>query len=305
MLVNCNKQTVLIVDDSTINIKILENLLKKDYEIKVAKHANEALYITANNEIDLILLDIVMPEISGYEICKILKKNKATKDIPIIFVTALSKDEDEEYGLSLGAIDYISKPFNSSIAKVRIDNHLKLKKYSDRLKMLNMLDGLTSVYNKKIFDENLIKAWEKSILTDSNIGVLLMDIDYFKRFNDTYGHLKGDDCLKLISKELNIRLMKEGTFLYRWGGEEFATIIRDKDINYFKELSNELRKLVYNLKIPNEKSDISDYTTISIGISIANASNKLNPYDLVSKSDEALYLAKENGRNKIEIKEYK
>ena len=194
---NNEKATVLIVDDSPTNIRILAEDIKEYYQIKIAKDAKQAFNVANSDEQpDLILLDIMMPDVDGYEVCKILKKNKATKDIPVIFVSALDQDHDEEYGLSLGAIDYISKPFNEAVVKVRVKNHIKLKQYSDELKRINMLDGLTKVTNKNYFNEQLLKDWDKAKKNKKNISIFMMDIDFFKRFNDTYGHLKGDECLK-------------------------------------------------------------------------------------------------------------
>lgn len=194
------KPTVLIVDDMTTNLLILSDLLKDEYQIKIAKNGQKALDIVhSSDEVDIILLDIMMPDIDGYEVCRELKSNPKTKNIPIIFVTAKDNDEDEEYGLNLGAIDYITKPFNKAIVKLRIKNHLELKLKSDLLEELSMYDGLTHIPNRRFFDEVFQSTYKEVKRENKSLAVLMIDIDFFKLYNDNYGHGKGDEALKKVA----------------------------------------------------------------------------------------------------------
>jgi PleD family two-component response regulator len=179
MQINKKKQTILIVDDMTTNLLILSDLLKDEYQIKIAKNGQKALDIVhSSDEVDIILLDIMMPDIDGYEVCRQLKSNPKTKNIPIIFVTAKDNDADEEYGLNLGAIDYITKPFNKAIVKLRIKNHLELKLKSDLLEELSMYDGLTHIPNRRFFDEVFQSTYKEVKRENKSLAVLMIDIDF-------------------------------------------------------------------------------------------------------------------------------
>lgn len=183
--------TILIVDDMITNILILSDLLKDEYDIKIAKSGLKAIEIANSQNIDLILLDIEMPKMNGYEVCKNLKNSEKTKNIPIIFVTARNSETDEEEGLNLGAIDYITKPFNKTIVKLRVKNHIKLKEKTDLLEQLSMYDGLTNIKNRRFFDEIFEKSYYESRRKKTNLALMMIDIDFFKPYNDNYGHGKG------------------------------------------------------------------------------------------------------------------
>ena len=196
-----NKNTILVVDDMTTTLLLIHDLLKDTYEVKIAKSGTKALEIlNAPNDIDLILLDIEMPDINGYEVCKILKNNEQTKNIPVIFVTARNSEEDEEYGLNLGAIDYITKPFNKAIVKLRIKNYLDLKIKNDMLEKLSMYDGLTNIRNRRYFDEKFVKYINESKRKKELLCFMMIDIDNFKLYNDTYGHQMGDEVIKSLAQ---------------------------------------------------------------------------------------------------------
>lgn len=183
--------TILIVDDMITNILILSDLLKDEYDIKIAKSGLKAIEIANSQNIDLILLDIEMPKMNGYEVCKNLKNSEKTKNIPIIFVTARNSETDEEEGLNLRAIDYITKPFNKTIVKLRVRNHIKLKEKTDLLEQLSMYDGLTNIKNRRFFDEIFEKSYYESRRKKTNLALMMIDIDFFKPYNDNYGHGKG------------------------------------------------------------------------------------------------------------------
>jgi PleD family two-component response regulator len=190
-----NKQTVLIIEDSPLTVKILKNILKNEYEVLSAFSGEDGYELAIKKMPDIIILDVVMTGMDGYEVCKRLKENDLTKPIPVIFISALGEMEDEWKGLEIGAIDYITKPFSEPIVKIRIKNHLELKKHRDILAELSSHDGLTGIYNRRYFDNTSELEWKKAIANKSPYSLILLDIDKFKIYNDNYGHLEGDECL--------------------------------------------------------------------------------------------------------------
>ncbi len=294
------QQTVLIVDDSPVNIKMLGQLLKDEWNVKVATNGKMALNIaTSEDPPDLVLLDVMMPEIDGYKICQILKASDDTKDIPIIFVTAMSQQEDEAKGLELGAIDYITKPYNISIVKARVRNHLELKHYRDLLKDASLIDGLTGIPNRRRFDEVLKSEWKRAFRDKKPISVLMADIDYFKRYNDHYGHLEGDECLKRVAECLQNTLKRPADLAARFGGEEFVGILPATTAEGALKIAETYRESVEALQVEHQESPISDYVTISVGVATIMPSEEQGEEKLVRRADDALYEAKEAGRNQV------
>ncbi len=294
------KQTVLIVDDSPVNVQMLGQLLKDEWNVKVATNGKTALNIaTSEDPPDLILLDVMMPEIDGYKICQILKASDDTKDIPIIFVTAMSQQEDEAKGLELGAIDYITKPYNVSIVKARVRNHLELKHYRDLLKDASLIDGLTGIPNRRRFDEVLKSEWKRAFRDKKPISVLMADIDYFKRYNDHYGHLEGDECLKRVAECLQNTLKRPADLAARFGGEEFVGILPATTAEGALKIAETYRESVEALQVEHQESPISDYVTISVGVATIMPSEEQGEEKLVRRADDALYEAKEAGRNQV------
>ena len=297
-----NKATILIVDDASANIEILSDLLKDDYDIKVAKNGKKALEIVKKDKkIDLILLDVVMPDVNGYEVCKALKNNPSTQDIPIIFVTGNDSPVDEELGLNLGAVDYIKKPFHPKIAKIRVRNHIKLKLKSDMLEELSMCDSLTHVPNRRNFDRSFEIKYKESLRDKVSIAVMMVDIDYFKNYNDNYGHGMGDDALIKVALALKSILKRPSDMIARYGGEEFVIILKDIDKNGVNKVASSLIKAVENLKIPHEYSKIQKHITVSIGASLKDAQEDTSKEDMLKNADNALYRAKNEGRNRFVI----
>ncbi|MGF7185863.1 diguanylate cyclase (GGDEF)-like protein [Desulfitispora alkaliphila] len=294
------KHTILIVDDSRTNIMTLAELLKDDWNIKVATSGKAALRIAeAKKQPDIILLDVMMPEMDGYEVCKRLKEAPETKDIPIIFVTAMDRVEDEEYGLSLGAIDYITKPYSPPLVKARVKNHLELKQYRDMLKETSMIDGLTGIPNRRRFDEALSMEWSRAARYGNSLSLVMIDIDHFKNYNDTYGHLEGDECLRKVAAAMQSIPKRNTDIVARWGGEEFACLLPDADEASANEIAEELRKKVMALQIPHESSQVSDVVTVSLGVATMVPQKGQQPDVLVKKADQALYNAKKSGRNRV------
>ncbi|WP_228286258.1 diguanylate cyclase domain-containing protein [Arcobacter vandammei] len=296
------KPTILIVDDMTTNLIILSDILKDDYNIKIAKSGLKALEIlNSQDNIDLILLDIEMPDINGYEVLRKLKNSDKTKNIPIIFVTAKSSEEDEEYGLNLGAIDYITKPYSKSIVKIRIKNQINLKLKTDLLEQLSMYDGLTNIKNRRFFDESFERVYNKAKRDKSNFALIMIDIDYFKPYNDNYGHGQGDIALKKVASSLQSTLNRANDLVARYGGEEFVVLIQDIDEQGLEKISNNILESIKELKIKHEYSLISSQLTISMGIAYYLSNNEIPKIKILMEADETLYKVKNSGKNNFLI----
>ena len=298
------KPTILVVDDMTTTLLLLHDLLKDTYEVKIAKSGTKALEILESpNDIDLILLDIEMPDINGYDVCKRIKNNETIKNIPIIFITGRTSQEDEEYGLNLGAIDYITKPFNKAIVKLRIKNYLEMKIKNDMLEKLSMYDGLTNIRNRRYFDETFEKTFSEIKRDKKSLAVLMIDIDFFKPYNDNYGHGQGDETLRKVAKALEKTIKRASDFVARYGGEEFVILLKDINKDGVEAVANNLLNAVRELKITHEFSKIENYVTVSIGVSYYNSSSDITKLELLLKADETLYNVKNSGRNNFAILE--
>jgi len=295
-----NRQTILIVDDVPANIKVLGEALKMEYHIAVATNGEKALQIAASlKPPDLILMDIIMPGMDGYEACKKLKQGEQTRNIPIVFITAKDQEEDETHGLELGAVDYITKPFSIPIVKARVKTHLELKRHRDNLEQLSACDGLTGIPNRRRFEEMFDKEWKRSIRQGRSLSVVMMDIDYFKLFNDHYGHLFGDDCLKLVAETLAATIRRPGDFVARYGGEEFVCVLPETSKEGAIIVAELFRKSIYDLKIKHEKSQVSNHVTISLGVATTIPKAEKPMKALLEAADKSLYQAKKEGRNRV------
>lgn len=294
------KQRILIVEDVRLNVQILMNVLQDEYELRVANNGLEALESVKELMPDLILLDIIMPEMDGYAVCAKLQSDPKTRDIPILFLTSLEGDQNEAYGLELGAMDYIRKPFSIPIVKTKIRNHLELKRYKDILKRDSRVDGLTRIPNRRRFDEAFAEERSRSIRNKTPLSVLVIDLDLFKAYNDTYGHLRGDDVLKLVAQTLYRTLQRPGDLIARWGGEEFVALLPETDLDGAIYVGEVLRAAVADLKIPHEASSTqSQILTVSVGVASANISDPASYGTLLQCADQAVYLAKDHGRNAV------
>ncbi|RXJ85547.1 GGDEF domain-containing response regulator [Arcobacter cloacae] len=302
------KPTILIVDDMQVNLTILSEILKNKYHIKIAKSGKKALEIVENSNIDLVLLDIVMPELDGYEVCKILKNSEKSKDIPVIFVTANSDACDEEKGFLMGAVDYITKPFNPTTilarVKAHINLHLKqieLEKYILMIEKISITDGLTNVYNRRHFNDIFPKIINSAKRNDELICFLLIDIDHFKQYNDNYGHQMGDEVLIKFADCLKSSLKRADDMCFRLGGEEFGIIYKSEDKQKALEFANILKNSIENLKIEHKYNSSSKYVTASLGLICRHARDIKNIDEIYKQTDDLLYEAKKSGRNIVGV----
>ena len=293
------KEKILVIDDTPANIQMLGSLLTEDYQVIFAINGPDAIMLAEKELPDLILLDIMMPDMDGFAVCKVLKSVSVTKDIPIIFVTAMNDEYNESLGLELGAIDYITKPIVPAITKARVKNHLELKHYRDILKSMSTTDGLTGIPNRRHFDEHIAREWHRAIRYKSTLSLIIIDIDYFKAFNDQYGHMAGDICLKKVANELSIQLRRPTDIIARYGGEEFACVLPETAFESAQIIAEKMNSAISNLKIPHVKSGISEYVTISAGLSCIQPAFDNELDKLMEFTDTLLYKAKEEGRNRI------
>lgn len=306
---------ILIVDDEAINIKTLSNLLKEDDQVIFATNGEDAISQARSCIPDLILLDVVMPGMSGHEVCAELKSDPVTKAIPIIFITALNDTKNEEVGLALGAIDYIHKPFQPVIVKLRVANHLMLKTQHDTLERLaaelsievNQLvdsereishlathDGLTGLPNRTLFIDRFEASIKTAKRTHERISVMFIDLDGFKEVNDTLGHLYGDELLKSIAEKLT-HSVREMDTVARFGGDEFIILL--PNIHGLEPLEEKIaRKLLQIINEPFEFEGKAARVSASIGIATyPQHGNNINL--LLVAADEAMYRAKKGGKN--------
>ncbi|HPF17150.1 MAG TPA: diguanylate cyclase [Thermotogota bacterium] len=293
------KQTILIVDDVTQNIIILNATLKEEYNTLFAKNGEEALKVAKETKPDLILLDVMMPGMNGFEVCSELKKDEELKNIPIIFVTALNDTGNESEGLNLGAVDYIRKPFNIDIVKLRVRNHLQMKQNRDKLLQLSNTDRLTGIANRRGIMEVFERELKRAVRNQTPIGFSMLDIDFFKLYNDNYGHLAGDITLHAVAQTLSNTLKRPTDIAGRFGGEEFLCILPDTDKQGMQKISNDMLQAIFNLSIPHHYSKVSNVITVSIGACalIPEYDKQVEYY--VNLADMALYQSKNNGRNQI------
>ena len=278
------------------NIKVLGEALKTDCIVRFATNGLKAIEIAmSSSPPDLILLDIMMPDIDGYEVCRRLKANEQTRHIPIIFITALGQEKDEAKGLELGAVDYITKPFSIPIVKIRVKTHLELKRHRDLLEALSTVDGLTGIPNRRRFDDVLTEEWKRAERDVTFLSLIMIDIDFFKDFNDRYGHQQGDDCLKRVAQTLMNSVHRPADCVARYGGEEFACILPGTDIKGAIRVAEGMRHDIEALHIPHDRSLIAEHVTISLGAATILPAKLNSPETLIKEADKALYLAKESG----------
>ncbi|GAA0563227.1 diguanylate cyclase [Rheinheimera aquimaris] len=289
--------TILVVDDQPINIQTIYNILNPTYVVLAATSGEDALELCLEKIPDLILLDVLMPDMSGLELCGLLKRDERIRDVPVIFVTSINDQEEESSCWEAGAVDFITKPVNATTLINRIRAHLTIKYQRDILLQLVFVDGLTGVYNRRYFDEHLLKFGNIGSRTTTDTAVLLLDIDSFKLYNDHYGHLKGDEVLRNAANLVKSSLLRPADFVSRYGGEEFAVVLPDTDFEGASEVAERIRSAFFNKNIEHVTSS-HRRLTVSIGISTFNVAKKQN-MKVVELADANLYEAKSRGRNTV------
>jgi len=286
------KQTILLVDDVRLNLEILKKLLDENYNIICTYTGNEAIEIVKSQKIDLILLDIMMPGLDGYEVCSILQSNPKTQNIPIIFVTARLDEESIVKGYDMGAVDYVTKPYKKRELLAKIKTHLKIKNLIEDLEYIATHDTMTGSLNRRQF---FTLAMDRFKNKKDTLFAVMMDIDKFKNINDTYGHHIGDIVIKKFA-EIVKSYIEEDTIFGRLGGEEFGLICNFNDENKVKKRIEVIRKAIERNLIEFDNQTIK--FTVSLGIAKANNFHHTID-DVLKEADEYLYEAKGSGRNKV------
>jgi len=290
---------ILVVDDDPINGEVLSEILNDRYEVLCVDSGAEALLATETFKPDLILLDIVMPGLNGYEVCERLKRNPFTAHIPVIFITALGDIEAETRGLEVGAVDYVTKPISPPVVRVRVRNHIELFRARNELAILAMTDSLTGLANRRRFDQALEAELVRLRRLREKLSLIMLDLDYFKPFNDTYGHVAGDHCLRMAADVLSTLIYRAPDLAARYGGEEFACILPQTDHAGALSVAERIRSGVAALEIPHAASSTATSVTVSIGVVTMVCRRDTTPNHAIEMADRQLYRAKENGRNQI------
>ena len=290
---------LLVVDDQAANIQALYQAFATDHQVFMATGGEQALALCANKQPDLVLLDVVMPGMDGYEVCRQMKADPETRDIPVIFVTSHSDEESEASALDAGAVDFITKPINQRIVRARVKTHLTLKAQTDLLRHWVYIDGLTGIHNRRYFDERLAAEWRRALRAALPLSVVMMDVDFFKRYNDRHGHQAGDDCLRRVAGALKSGLSRAGDMVARYGGEEFVCLLPDTDLTGAMHVAAALGQAVDAQRIEHGDSDTAPFVSLSLGVCTRTARSLGSAVDLLRQSDAQLYRAKLLGRHRV------
>jgi diguanylate cyclase (GGDEF)-like protein len=319
---------ILVVDDSPDSRALIRVILREAGYTDVvpvgsAEEAFRSLGVEEESAVlapfDLVLMDIQMPGVDGLEACRRIRAQERMRDVPVIVVTAETEDVHLQSAFDAGAVDYLAKPVRSVELVARARSALKLKQEMDQrkqreaeliavaqqletanqeLRRLSFLDGLTGITNRRGFDEYFLKEWRRAVRAQGSLSVILLDVDHFKPFNDHYGHLAGDDCLKHIAAALRSALHRPADLVARYGGEEFVVVLPDTDPSHATVVAETLRTAVEDLRIPHASSPSARSVTVSLGVASVTAVPDASPQGLVDAADQALYAAKRAGRNR-------
>jgi diguanylate cyclase (GGDEF)-like protein len=327
-----NQNNILVVDDIPDNVDLLYRLLRQHgFNVTTAHSGKEALTVVQNQPPDLILIDIGMPYMDGYEVSQFLKANPRTKDIPIIFVSAFGELPNKVKAFEMGGVDYITKPFETAEVLVRVELHLSLRRLQRQLEEQNELlrrevrdrmaieaalqaanqelqrlahqDSLTQIANRRCFDLCLNQEWRRLMRESQPLSLILCDVDFFKSYNDTYGHQAGDNCLRRIASAIATAIKRPSDVVARYGGEEFVIILPNTPALGALHIAEEIQTAVSALELVHVGSQISPYITLSMGVTAVVPRAHISPMSLIAAADRALYKAKSSGRDRIEIEE--
>ncbi|VVD87074.1 diguanylate cyclase [Pandoraea fibrosis] len=292
-------QKVLVVDDAAINRQVLTDLLKSDCTVILAKNGEQALTLAAQHRPDLILLDVVMPEVTGYDVLRRLKSDPHTAAIAVVFITGLDTPEDEENGLTLGASDYITKPFNLAVVRARVRLHLQLARQRRMLETMANVDGLTEIANRRYFDDRYATEWAHAVREGRPLSVAILDIDFFKEFNDRAGHAMGDRVLQGVASILTREMVRSTDLVARYGGEEFVVLMPGTEAEGAARFAERLREATSRLPLLWSDAAHAGQVTVSLGGATLQPGTDESAAALLKAADDHLYRAKKEGRNRV------
>ncbi|MBL1174586.1 diguanylate cyclase domain-containing protein [Pantanalinema sp. GBBB05] len=323
---------ILIVDDLPDNLQLLSRILtRQGYEVQAVGSGRAAIAAVQTQIPDLILLDICMPEMDGYEVCQQLKQNPSTQDVSVIFISALDELGDKVKAFKTGGVDYITKPFQIAEVVVRVKTHMTLRHLQQQLQRQNALlqqevcdrlaaeaalqtanqelqrlahlDGLTQVANRRCFDNYLTQEWRRLAREQLPLSLILCDVDFFKQYNDSYGHQVGDECLRQIAKAIRSAINRPADLVARYGGEEFAVILPNTPLSGAVQVGQKIQSQVAQLQIAHIGSQISPFVSLSFGIASIIPMPDGDVTLLITATDRALYQAKLAGRDRIAVED--
>ena len=295
------KPRVLLVDDQPVQLQVLYRVLSGPYQLFMATSGAQALQVVRDQQPDLVLLDVVMPDMDGFEVLQRLHAERDTANLPVIFVTAHEGADIESRCLEAGAVDFIAKPVNPAVVRARVRTHLTLKFQSDLLRTLAFVDGLTGVANRRHFDERLALEWGRAQRLAAPLSLMLADVDHFKAYNDHYGHQAGDEVLRRVAQTLREQLRRPTDMVARYGGEEFACLLPDTPLADARTLAERMGQAVRELAIPHRHSRAAPVVTVSFGVAAREgpALRGAHPALLLGLADAQLYEAKHQGRARV------
>lgn len=317
---------ILLVDDREDTLNLLSLLLsERGYTTESTLEPEKVVNLAQNVKPDLILLDVMMPKINGYQVCHSLRKNQSTHDIPVIFMSALDETEEKIKGFELGCVDYITKPFDLDEVMVRVNHQLEvcklqkelkeknnilkheleirieleheLRSTNQKLKNLAIVDSLTQIANRRKFDQKIEQEWLRLSREKTSLSLIIIDVDYFKLYNDSYGHQAGDDCLQQIAQAISHTVKRPADLVARYGGEEFAVILPSTDLQGATHVAECIKAAIEELNIPHTSSLVGDRVTVSQGVATTIPDTDSLYESLICLADVALYEAKDRGRN--------
>jgi diguanylate cyclase (GGDEF)-like protein len=306
---SASKGNLLIVDDTADNLVALSGILtQKGYETRTVINGRMALMVAETAPPELILLDVCMSDIDGYEVCQALKANPVTREIPVIFLSALDDIQFKVKAFEVGGVDYIPKPFHEAEVLARVETHLSLRRLQQQFQAANRellrlanLDSLTQLANRRCFDQHFAQEWRRLAREQLPLALIICDIDYFKQYNDTYGHLAGDACLRQVSDLLQACIQRPADLVVRYGGEEFAILLPNTTTIGAMHIAQQIQTEIHKLQKAHAGSTISPYLTVSQGIATLIPDLEIEPNFLIAAADQALYRAKQSGRDRFMV----
>lgn len=296
---DATRPLVLVVEDDEAILALLTAVLSTEYDVVAAGTGADALSRALDQALDLILLDVGLPDASGLDVCRRMKKHPTLAGVPVIFLTSRTSPDDEVDGFEAGGVDYITKPINPAVLRARVRNHLELKHARDALERIARMDALTGIANRRAFDEVLSREWRRLARVNQSLGVIMIDVDHFKQFNDTYGHGQGDSCLQRLAHAAAAALQRPADLLARYGGEEFIALLPDTALPGALAVAEAIRAAVQDLKIPHAGSKAAPCVTVSLGVACGIPKGDQAAEGLVETADKQLYAAKSEGRNRV------